>query len=114
LLAFFYSVIPNYPIDIALLTVLIMVFITPLTIKGTKSMAAMQALAPELKKLQQKYKGVENRQQLNEEMMRLYRENNVSPVSGCLPNLLPLPAIYVLYAVIRGLTYKVKGVPDPR
>lgn len=114
LLAFFYSVIPNYAIAIALLTILVMALITPLTVKGTKSMAAMQALAPELKKLQKKYPGAENRQQLNEEMMRLYRENGVSPVSGCLPNLLQIPAIYVLYAVIRGLTNKVNGKGHPR
>ena len=72
ILAFFYSIIPNYPISIALLTIVIMAVLTPLTVKSTKSMAAMQALGPEMKKLQQKYKGAENRAQLNEEMMKLY------------------------------------------
>jgi YidC/Oxa1 family membrane protein insertase len=103
-LAFFFSVIPNYPIDVALLTIVIMAALTPLTVKSTKNMAAMQALGPEMKKLQQKYKGAENRAQMNEEMMKLYKEHNVNPASGCLPMLLQMPAFFVLYSVIRGIT----------
>jgi YidC/Oxa1 family membrane protein insertase len=103
-LAFFYSIIPNYPIDVALLTIVIMALLTPLTVKSTKNMAAMQALGPEMKKLQAKYKGAENRAQMNEEMMKLYKEHNVNPASGCLPMLLQMPAFFILYSVIRGLT----------
>ncbi len=103
-LAFFYSLIPNYPIDVALLTIVIMALLTPLTVKSTKNMAAMQALGPEMKKLQQKYKGAENRAQLNEEMMKLYKEHKVNPASGCLPMLLQMPAFFILYSVIRGMT----------
>ncbi|MGH9079320.1 MAG: YidC/Oxa1 family membrane protein insertase [Acidimicrobiales bacterium] len=115
ILAFFYSIVPNYPIDVALLTILIMALLTPLTVKSTKNMAAMQALGPEMKKLQQKYKGAENRTQLNEEMMKLYKEHKVNPASGCLPMLLQMPAFLVLYDVIRGITNTVsKGskLPD--
>jgi YidC/Oxa1 family membrane protein insertase len=108
ILAFFYSIIPNYPISIALLTIVIMAVLTPLTVKSTKSMAAMQALGPEMKKLQQKYKGAENRAQLNEEMMKLYKEHKVNPASGCLPMVLQLPAFLVLYDVIRGITNTVQ------
>ena len=104
ILAFFYSIIPNYPIDVALLTIVIMALLTPLTVKSTKNMAAMQALGPEMKKLQQKYKGAENRAQLNEEMMKLYKEHKVNPASGCLPMLLQMPAFFILYSVIRGMT----------
>jgi YidC/Oxa1 family membrane protein insertase len=103
-LAFFFSIIPNYPIDVALLTIVIMAALTPLTVKSTKNMAAMQALGPEMKKLQQKYKGAENRTQMNDEMMKLYKEHNVNPASGCLPMLLQMPAFFVLYSVIRGIT----------
>ena len=103
-LAFFYSLVPNYPIDVALLTIVIMALLTPLTVKSTKNMAAMQALGPEMKKLQQKYKGAENRVQLNEEMMKLYKEHKVNPASGCLPMLLQMPAFFILYSVIRGMT----------
>ncbi len=108
-LAFFYSIIPNYPVDVALLTIVIMALLTPLTVKSTKNMAAMQALGPEMKKLQQKYKGPENRAQLNEEMMKLYKEHKVNPASGCLPMLLQMPAFFILYSVIRGMTNIVPG-----
>jgi len=64
----------------------------------------MQALGPEMKKLQQKYKGAENRAQMNEEVMKLYKEHNVNPASGCLPMLLQMPFFIVLYSVIRGIT----------
>jgi YidC/Oxa1 family membrane protein insertase len=67
-----------------------------------------------MKKLQQKYKGAENRAQLNEEMMRLYKEHNVNPASGCLPMLLQMPAFFILYSVIRGMTNTVsKGASIP-
>jgi YidC/Oxa1 family membrane protein insertase len=102
ILAFFYAVIPNYAVAIALLTIAIMLIVSPLTLKSTRSMVAMQRLAPEMKKLQQKYKG--DRQRLNEEMMKFYKENNVSPLGGCLPMVLQLPAFFVMYQVIRGLT----------
>jgi YidC/Oxa1 family membrane protein insertase len=108
-LAWLYSIIPIYPIDVALLTIIIMAILTPLTVKSTKNMAAMQALGPEMKKLQQKYKGAENRALLNEEMMKLYKEHKVNPASGCLPMLLQMPAFLVLYDVIRGITNTVNA-----
>src|SRR5450631_2758124 len=104
ILAFFFALIPSYPVAVALLTIVVMAALTPLTVKSTKNMAAMQALGPEMKKLQQKYKGPENRVQLNEEMMALYKEHNVNPASGCLPMLLQMPFFFMLYSVIRGLT----------
>ncbi len=114
IMAFFYSLIPSYPVAVALLTIVVMAALTPLTVKSTKNMAAMQALGPEMKKLQQKYKGPENRVQLNEEMMKLYKEHNVNPASGCLPMLLQMPFFFMLYSVIRGITNTVgKGSPLP-
>ena len=107
IMAFFYGIFPNYAVAIALLTVVIMAVLTPFTIKSTKSMAAMQKLQPELKKLQQKYKGPENRQLLNEEMMKLYKEEGVNPLGGCLPMLLQTPFLLMLYGVIKGLANKV-------
>ncbi len=104
ILAFFYGLIPNYAIAISLLTVVIMGALTPFTIKSTKSMMAMQKLQPEIKKLQQKYKGPENRQLLNEELMRLYKEEGANPVGGCLPVLLQAPFLFILYSVIKGLS----------
>jgi YidC/Oxa1 family membrane protein insertase len=107
-LAWIYGIVPTYAVAILLLTVLIMAILTPLTIKSTRSMLAMQALQPEMQKLRAKYKGAENRQQLNEEMMKLYRERGVSPTGGCLPMFLQMPAFIVLYDVIRGLANTVK------
>ena len=114
IMAFFFAIIPSYPVAVALLTIVVMAALTPLTVKSTKNMAAMQALGPEMKKLQQKYKGPENRTQLNEEMMKLYKEHNVNPASGCLPMLLQMPFFFMLYSVIRGITNTVsKGSTLP-
>ena len=95
------------------LTVLIMLALTPVTIKSTKSMIAMQRLQPEMKKLQAKYKGPENREILNQEMMKLYKDNGTSPFGACLPSLLQMPFLIVLYSLIRGLSNAVpKGQTD--
>ena len=112
-LAFIYGLIPNYAIAIALLTVIIMLLLTPLTVKSTKSMIAMQRLQPEIKKLQAKYKGAENRQKLNEEMMALYKVQGINPAGGCLPLFLQMPFLIILYDTIKGLTTTVlvKGKP---
>ena len=107
ILAFFYGLIPNYGVAIALLTIVIMGALTPFTIKSTKSMMSMQRLQPEIKKLQQKYKGAENRQLMNDELMKLYREEGVNPIGGCLPLLLQAPFLFILYSVIKGLSFTV-------
>src|ERR1700722_20295992 len=104
ILAGIYAVVPNYAIAIFGLTLVIMLALTPVTVKSTKSMLAMQRLQPEMKKLQAKYKGAENREQLNAEMMRLYKENGTSPFGACLPSLLQMPFLIVLYTLIRGLS----------
>jgi YidC/Oxa1 family membrane protein insertase len=102
-LSFFYDLIPNYAIAIALLTLLVMVLTTPFTLKGTRSMIQMQRLQPEMKRLQLKYK--DDRQKLNEELMAFYKENNLNPLGGCLPLLLQTPIFIILFRVIKGLTY---------
>jgi YidC/Oxa1 family membrane protein insertase len=106
IIAFFYSIIPNFAVAIALLTVVVMIVTAPLTVKSTRSTIKMQRVAPELKKIQAKYKG--DRVTLNEEMMKLYKEHGINPAGGCLPMLIQLPVFVVLYGVIRGLTSTVK------
>jgi YidC/Oxa1 family membrane protein insertase len=103
ILAFFYGIVPNYGVAIALLTLTVMLVLSPLTLKSTRSMLAMQRLQPEIKRIQQKYKGGD-RQQMQQEMMALYKEHQVNPMSGCLPMLVQLPVLFVMYHVIRGLT----------
>jgi YidC/Oxa1 family membrane protein insertase len=102
LLNFFFSWFGhNYAIAIALLTCAVMVITTPLTLKGTRSMIEMQRLQPEIRRLQAQYR--DDRQKLNEEMMRFYREHEINPLGGCLPLLIQLPVFSILYWMIRGL-----------
>ncbi len=102
LLSWFYDLVPNYAFAIAALTLCVMIVLTPLTLKGTRSMMAMQRLQPEMKKIQQQYKG--DRQKLNEELMKFYQENKINPLGGCLPLILQMPVFIVLYRVLHGLT----------
>jgi YidC/Oxa1 family membrane protein insertase len=111
LLAFFYELVPSYGLAITLLTLTVMLVLTPLTWKSTRSMLEMQRLQPEIKKLQQKHK--HDRQKLNEELMAFYKEHKVNPLGGCLPMLLQLPVFLVMYRVIHGLTQTRGGVPSP-
>jgi YidC/Oxa1 family membrane protein insertase len=102
LMAFIYTLWNNYAWAITGLTLIVMVAVTPLTLKGTRSMMMMQQLMPEQKKLQNRYK--DDRQKYNEELLKFYKENNISPLGGCLPLMVQMPIFIVLYAVLRGLT----------
>jgi YidC/Oxa1 family membrane protein insertase len=108
LLNFFYELVPNYAVAIALLTCVVMIVTTPLTLKGTRSMIEMQRLQPEIRRLQVQYK--DDRQKLNEELMRFYKEHEINPVGGCLPLLIQAPVFSILYYVVRGLTNQSKFV----
>ncbi len=99
LLALFYSAIPNLGVSIILLTILVMLILFPLTAKQAKSMLAMQRVQPEIKRLQAKYKN--DRQKLNEEMMKFYKENQINPLAGCLPLVVQLPVFFALYRTLR-------------
>ena len=101
ILAWFYQLIPNDGVAIILLTIAVMIVLTPLTLKSTRSMLQMQRLAPEMKRLQEKHKG--DREALNQEMMVFYRENQINPLSGCLPVLAQMPVFIILYQVLRGI-----------
>jgi YidC/Oxa1 family membrane protein insertase len=107
-LNFFYELVPDYAFAIAMLTLVVMVVTTPLTLKGTRSMIEMQRHQPEIRKLQVQYK--DDRQKLNEEMMRFYKEHNINPLGGCFPLLIQMPVFLVLYRVIEGLTNHTKWV----
>ena len=102
-LAWFYALVPNYAIAIAMMTILIMLLLTPLTLKSTKSMLELQRIQPEMKRLQQEYRG--DRQAMNEALMALYKEHKVNPLGGCLPLLIQAPIWIVMYRVFIGLTY---------
>lgn len=113
LLAYIYGIIPNYGVAILVLSVLWMIVISPLTLKSTRSMLAMQKLQPQLKALQEKHK--DDRQAFAQAQMDLFREHQVSPFGSCLPMLLPLPVFFALFRVIDGLSHIGKnGVADPK
>ncbi|MEN3314439.1 MAG: YidC/Oxa1 family rane protein insertase [Acidimicrobiaceae bacterium] len=101
-LAWFYDVIPSYGVAIILLTLAVRLLTFPLTAKQARSQQQLQKLQPELKRLQAKYKG--DKQKLNEEMMKFYKENHVNPFGGCLPLFIQFPVLIVLYRLILGLT----------
>jgi YidC/Oxa1 family membrane protein insertase len=117
LLSFFYSFSHNYAVSIALLTLSVMLLLFPLNAKGMRSMAAMSKLSPEMKRIQAKYKNDKVKQ--NEEVMALFKEHKVTPFGGCLPLLLQMPVLFIMYNVIRGLVHKgtsgdLKGKFDPK
>jgi YidC/Oxa1 family membrane protein insertase len=99
ILAFLYSVIPNYGFAIIGLTVLVRLALFPLTAKQARSMQKMQLIQPEIKKLQAQYKN--DRQKLNEEIMKFYKENKVNPMAGCLPLVFQMPVFFALFRVLR-------------
>jgi YidC/Oxa1 family membrane protein insertase len=86
-------------LSIVLLTVTVRVLLFPLFVKQIKSQRRMQEIAPMVKELQKKHKG--DRETLNVELMKLYKENNANPISGCLPLLLQLPVFFALFTVVR-------------
>lgn len=109
----FYAWVNNYAIAIGMVALAIMLLITPLTLKSTKGMLEMQRLQPEMKKLQNQYKG--DRQKLNEEMMKLYQEHKVNPLASCLPLLAQMPVFIIMFQVLNGLgRIGADGTFDPK
>jgi YidC/Oxa1 family membrane protein insertase len=81
------------------MTVVVRLLIVPLTIKQIRSMNALRELQPHIKQIQEKHK--EDRQRMNQEMMRFYRENKVNPLASCLPLVLQLPVFFALFRLLR-------------
>jgi YidC/Oxa1 family membrane protein insertase len=97
-LKLFYYIAPNYGLDIILLTVLIRIAFLPLSIKGQRSMMKMQRLQPQIQRLRDKFK--DNNEQLQKEMVDLYKRNHVNPLGGCAPMALQLPIFIGLYEAL--------------
>ncbi|MCL2759276.1 MAG: membrane protein insertase YidC [Treponema sp.] len=116
LLVNFHKVIPNYGICIIILTLLIKIAFFPLTKKGSEATLRMQALAPKIKEIQEKYKG--NQQKLQQEMGNFYKQEGYNPLSGCLPMLLQLPIFIAMYQLfnnhfdLRGAEFIPGWIPD--
>lgn len=105
-----YELTDNFGWAIILFAIVVALVLLPFMAKSKKSMMRMTRLQPRMMELQKKHEG--NPQKLNEEMARLYRENKVSPMGGCLWSLLPLFIMIALYrAVVKPLTIMM-GIPD--
>src|SRR3954453_3105066 len=89
----------SWGFSIIAMTIVVRAALVPLTVKQFKSMQALARLQPEIKKLQQKYG--EDKQRLNQEMMRFYQENKVNPFSSCLPIVAQLPVFFSLFYMLR-------------
>jgi YidC/Oxa1 family membrane protein insertase len=116
LLLLFYKIIPNYGIAIILLTLLVKILFFPLTKKGSEATLRMQAIAPKIKELQEKYKDAP--QKMNAEMAGLYKKEGYNPLSGCLPMLLQIPIFFAMYNLfnnhfdLRGAMFIPRWIPD--
>lgn len=111
-LAAIYSATHSYAIAIILLTLGVRALLLPLTIKSTRSMAAMQKAQPEMKKVQQKYKEMQKkardrvelqqiRMEMNREVQEVMRAHGANPAGGCLPMIAQFPVLIAMFAVMR-------------
>src|SRR3954463_1758138 len=100
ILKFFHdSVALSWGASIIALTIVVRAALVPLTVKQFRSMQSLARLQPEIKKLQAKYG--DDKQRLNQEMMRFYQENKVNPFSSCLPIVAQLPVFFSLFYMLR-------------
>jgi YidC/Oxa1 family membrane protein insertase len=88
-----------YALTIIVITVIIKVLFWPLTQMSTRSMKRMQALQPQVKGIQEKYK--DDPQKMNQKMMELWKQNKVNPAAGCLPMLIQLPIFFGFYRMLQ-------------
>lgn len=110
-----YEIVQNYGVAIIIFTILIKMLLIPLNIKSQRAMKKQQKVQPIIAELQKKYANDQNK--LQQEMMKIYKENNISMTGGCLPMLIQMPILLALYqAIRRPLTYMFnvpyKNVPE--
>ena len=110
-MVFFHGLLGSWGLAIIGMTVAIRLLILPLTFRGVKGMHEMQRLQPEMKKLQERYK--DDRQRMNQEVMKLYQEHGVNPLSSCLPLLLQLPFFLAIFWMLRDDLKADIGTGDP-
>jgi YidC/Oxa1 family membrane protein insertase len=88
-------------------TIAVRILLVPLTVRQIHSMQSLQKHAPEMKEIQKKYKG--DRQKLNEELMKFYKENHINPAASCLPLLAQLPVFFALYLTLKHFSNHAKS-----
>lgn len=99
LLTFLYSLVRNWGVAIIIMTIIIKLLFFPLTQKGFKSTAKMQALNPKMEEIKAKYK--DNAQKMQAEIAKLYKEHNINPLAGCLPWIIQIPIFIGLFTMLR-------------
>ena len=97
-LRFLYEFTHNYGVTIILLTMLIKLMFVPLQYKSYKSMKQMQVIQPKVQAIQTKFK--DDRDRLNKELIKLYKDHRVNPVGGCLPMVLQMPVFVALFNIL--------------
>ena len=108
---FFYNLTGNYGVSIILFAFMVKILLLPFQMKSKKSMMRTASLNPKLKELEKKYEN--NKAKYQEEVARIYKEEKVNPMSGCIWSLIPFPIMIALYSVIRlPLTYILKLSAD--
>jgi YidC/Oxa1 family membrane protein insertase len=95
---FIYSIIPNYGIAIILMTIVTKIVLWPLGNKSYKSMSEMKKIQPLMAELREKYK--DDKKQMNQELMALYKTYKINPMGGCLPMVLQMPVFFALYRML--------------
>lgn len=99
-----YNLVDNYGLAIIFFTIIVKLILMPLAVKSQKAMRKQQKIQPYLLEIQKKYEN--DKEKLQMETMKLYRENNISMTGGCLPLLIQMPILFGLYSVIqKPLTY---------
>ena len=101
ILNWIYSWLGNYGWSVVMFTLLIRVVLLPLDIKSKKSMRAMSKIQPKIQALQKKY--ANDKDKLNQKTMELYRKEKVSPMAGCLPMLISLPILWIMFSAMRSV-----------
>jgi YidC/Oxa1 family membrane protein insertase len=94
-----HGVVGNYAVAILILTAIIKLLLWPLQTTANKSMRRMSALSPKMQELREKYK--DDPTKMNAEVMKLYKDYGVNPVSGCLPMLIQIPIFFGLFTMLR-------------
>ncbi len=99
LVRLFYNVADNYGVALILFTLVLKLILLPFQIKSKKSMIRMSRMSGKMQEIQKKY--ANNQVKMQEEVAKLYQEEGVNPMSGCLWSFLPLPILMALYSIIR-------------
>lgn len=103
-----FRLVGNFGVAIILLTVTIRALMFPIAQRQFASMAAMRAVQPKMKALQERYK--DDKVRMQQEVMALYKQEKVNPLAGCLPTLIQIPIFYALYKVLM-LTIEMRHQP---